>query len=91
VFRNIKGKAVKHASSVCSRAECFIHGVIHVIEETIVTSGFNRALVVVSSLLEEVEPANISLLEINKYYGWLNMACFDFVVLFLFLIISLCI
>jgi hypothetical protein len=37
-FHNIKGKAAKHASSFCSGAECFIHGVIHVIEETGVTS-----------------------------------------------------
>jgi hypothetical protein len=30
VFHNMKGKAVKHASSFCYRAKCFIHGVIHV-------------------------------------------------------------
>lgn len=38
VFRNIKEKAAKHASSFCFGAECLIHGVIHVIEETGVTS-----------------------------------------------------
>jgi hypothetical protein len=57
VFHNIKGKAAKHASSFCSGAKCFIHGVIHVTEETGVTSDSIEFLYWHRSLLDEVELA----------------------------------
>lgn len=43
-------------------------------EETGVSSEFNRVLMLVSGLLDEVELAFRSLLEINECYAWLHMA-----------------
>jgi hypothetical protein len=43
-------------------------------EETGVSSEFNRVLILVSGLLDEVELAFRPLLEINECYAWLHAA-----------------
>jgi hypothetical protein len=45
-------------------------------EETGVTSEFNRVLILVSGLLDEVELAFRSLREINECYAWLHLVLF---------------